>query len=99
MRITDLELLVLGTSWRNLTFLKLFTDEGLVGVGEARLANRTEALLAYLQAVKHRYVVGTDPFETEKLVDRMYRGDIGRVGEVVATAIALVEARLLGPRW
>src|SRR5690606_14272923 len=57
MRIVDLEVLVLGASWRHLTFLKLHTDDGLVGLGEARLTNRTEALLAYLDAVKGRYIV------------------------------------------
>jgi len=91
MKIQDLELLVLGTSWRNLTFLKLTTDEGLVGLGEARLTNRTEALLAYLDAVKERYILGIDPFETEKLVRTMSVGDQGRPGEIVTTAIALVE--------
>ncbi|RUL87392.1 mandelate racemase/muconate lactonizing enzyme family protein [Tautonia sociabilis] len=91
MRIVDLEVLVLGTSWRNLTFLKLTTDNGLVGLGEARLTNRTEALLAYLDAVRDRYILGVDPFDTERLVRTMIVGDQGRPGEVVTTAIALVE--------
>lgn len=91
MRIVDLEVLVLGTSWRNLTFLKLTTDDGLVGLGEARLTNRTEALLAYLDAVKGRYVLGIDPFDTEKLTRTMVHGDQGRAGEIVTTAIALIE--------
>jgi galactonate dehydratase len=91
MRIVDLEVLVLGTSWRNLTFLKLTTDDGLVGLGEARLTNRTEALLAYLDAVKRRYVLGIDPFETEKLVRTVVVGDQGRPGEIVTTALALIE--------
>ena len=42
MIITDVVPLVLGTPWRNLIFLKLETDEGLVGVSEARSVNRTE---------------------------------------------------------
>jgi galactonate dehydratase len=91
VRINDLEVLVLGTAWRNLTFLKLYTDTGLVGLSEARLSNRTEPLLAYLEAIKRRYVVGADPFETEKIVNRIFYGDSGRVGEIVATAISLVE--------
>ena len=32
MKITAVETLVLGTSWRNLIFLKVKTDEGLVGI-------------------------------------------------------------------
>jgi galactonate dehydratase len=91
MRITDLEVLVLGTSWRNLTFVKLIADDGLVGLGEARLTNRTEALLAYLAAIKDRYVLGIDPFDTERLVHTMIHGDQGRPGEIVTTAISLIE--------
>ncbi len=91
MRITKLETLVLGTAWRNLTFVKLHTDEGLIGLGESRLSNRTEPLLAYLEAITPRYLVGADPFEINKLVHTIFYGDSGRVGEIVGTAIAVVE--------
>mgnify|MGYP000329031919 CR=1 FL=1 len=36
MKITNVTPLVMGTAWRNLTFVKVETDEGLVGLGEAR---------------------------------------------------------------
>ncbi len=91
MRINDLQVLVLGTSWRNLVYVKLKTDEGLVGLGETRVANRTEALLGQLEAVKQRYVIGADPFEIERLVQAMSLGDQGRVGEVAGSAISVVE--------
>jgi galactonate dehydratase len=90
MKISDLRVSVMGSAWRNLTFLQLSTDEGLTGVSEVRLANRTNALLGYLADVKPR-VLGADPFRIELLVQRMFRDDYGRVGEVVASAISLVE--------
>ena len=65
MKIKNITPLVLGTPWRNLTFLKVETDEGLVGVSEGRNVNRTEALLGYLEGIKKRYVVGSDPFRIE----------------------------------
>src|SRR5947199_16638 len=34
MRITDLKSFVMCDGWRNLIFVKLFTDEGLTGLGE-----------------------------------------------------------------
>ena len=37
MKITDFRTLVLGTPWRNITYLILETDAGLVGYGEARV--------------------------------------------------------------
>jgi galactonate dehydratase len=91
MKITRITPMVLGTAWRNLTFLKVETDEGLVGVGEARSLNHTEAVLGYLQEAGRNHIVGSDPFEIESLVNRMYRGDFGRAGEIVMTGIALVE--------
>ena len=91
MKITKVSPLVLGTAWRNLTFVKVETDEGITGVGEARVLNRTQAVLGYLAEVVPRYVLGSDPFEVERLVQRMFREDFGRAGEQVMTGIALVE--------
>ncbi len=91
MIITDLTPLVLGTPWRNLLFVKLETDEGLVGVSEARSVNRTESVLAYLAAAKRKYVLGSDPMEIERLVQRMFVGDFARVADIAGMGIALVE--------
>lgn len=91
MIITDLTPLVLGTPWRNLVFVKLETDEGLVGVSEARSVNRTESVLAYLAAAKGKYVLGSDPMEIESLVHRMFVGDFARVADIAGMGIALVE--------
>ena len=91
MKITDVKPLVMGTSWRNLTFVKVETDEGLTGVSEVRMNNRTDALLAYLDGAKKRHVIGSDPFNTEDLYLRMFRNDYGRCGEIAATGISVVE--------
>lgn len=91
MKITRVTPFVLGTAWRNLTFIKVETDEGLYGLGEARSLNKDDALLGYLNEAVPRYVIGADPFDIEKLVQRMYRGDFGRAGEIAMTGIALVE--------
>lgn len=91
MKITKLTPLVLGTPWRDLLFVKVETDEGLIGVGETRPLNRTETVLAYLAEAAPRYVLGHDPFEVERLTQTMFRGDFGRAGEVVMTGIAVVE--------
>ncbi len=91
MRITKVTPLVLGTNWRNITFVKVETDEGLTGVGEARVINRTEAVLGYLSEAVPRFVLGSDPFEIERLTQRMFREDFGRAGELVMTGMALIE--------
>src|SRR5712692_2493342 len=91
MRITAVETYVMGTSWRNLIFVRVQTDEGLYGVGEATVQNREEAVLAYVQAAARRYVVGSDPFDIEDLWLRMYRDDYWRGGVVQTTAMSAIE--------
>jgi galactonate dehydratase len=83
--------MVLGTKWRNLTFVKVETDEGLEGVGEVRALNRTDSLLGYLQEAVPRYVLGADPFEVERLVGRMLRDDFVGGNDIVMSGIAILE--------
>ncbi|GLZ13321.1 dehydratase [Actinomadura sp. NBRC 104425] len=91
MRITKIETHVVGTPWRNLTFVTVHTDEGLTGVGETRMLGHTDALLGYLAEAERRHIVGTDPFDREDLVHRMKYGDFGRAGEIVMSGIACIE--------
>jgi galactonate dehydratase len=91
MTITDLHTYVLFDGWRNLVFVELETDTGLTGLGEATLANRTEAVLAYLHAAKERHVVGSDPFDTEALWRRIYLGDFIRGGMIACAALSAID--------
>ncbi|MEU7318044.1 mandelate racemase/muconate lactonizing enzyme family protein [Streptomyces sp. NPDC007083] len=91
MRITGISTHVVGTPWRNLTYVQVHTDEGLTGVGETRMLGRTEALLGYLREAEVNHIAGSDPFRTEDLVRRMKYGDYGRAGEIVMSGIACVE--------
>lgn len=91
MTIVDVQTLVMGTSWRNLIFVKIVTDEGLVGIGEATLENHEEAVLAYLEAAKRKHIVGSDPFRIEDLWYRMFRDDYWRGGVIAYTGISGVE--------
>jgi galactonate dehydratase len=91
LKITGITTHVLGTPWRDLTFVQVHTDEGLVGVGETRMLSHTRALLGYLEEATRNHVVGSDPFDIESLVRRMKYGDFGRAGEIVMSGIACVE--------
>lgn len=91
MRITQLETFVVGTPWRNLTYVLVHTDEGLTGVGETRMLGHTDALLGYLREAADNHILGSDPFAAEDLVRRMKYGDYGRAGEIVMSGIACVE--------
>jgi galactonate dehydratase len=91
MKIISVEPLVLGTSWRNLIFLKVTTDEGLVGIGECTLQNRDEGVLGYLPGAVRRHVLGSDPFNIEDLWLRMYRNEFWRGGPISTTVMSGIE--------
>lgn len=91
MKIVDVKTSVLGTAWRNLTFVRVITDEGLEGVGEVRMLNHTDALRGYFAEAVPNHIMGRDPFEIESLVQGMYRNDFARAGEITMSAIATVE--------
>jgi len=91
MKIAEVTPLVMGTAWRNLTIVKVRTDDGLVGVGEVRMVNHTQAVLGYLQHAIPTHVLGADPFDVEALVQRMWRSDYERVGGTVMSGISAIE--------
>lgn len=91
MRISEVSVHVLGTPWRDLSYVVLRTDDGLTGVGETRMLSHTEALKGYLAEAAPNHILGSDPRDIESLVQRMKYGDYGRAGEIVMSGIACVE--------
>lgn len=91
MKVTKVRSIVVGAPWRELAFVELATDEGLVGVAEARMVNKTDTLLACINELAGRYVVGRDPFDVEALVQSVERSEYGRPGEIAESALALFE--------
>ncbi|MFN8443380.1 MAG: mandelate racemase/muconate lactonizing enzyme family protein [Caldilineaceae bacterium] len=91
MKITKVTPMILGTQWRNLVHVKVETDEGIYGLGESRPLNKHETLVGYLNDITERYIIGSDPFEIERLVRRLTVEDYGRPGEVVMTGAAVLE--------
>jgi galactonate dehydratase len=91
MKIVDVKTHVMGTAWRNLSFVRVITDEGLEGVGEVRMLNHTDALLGYFAEAVPNHILGSDPFNVEDLVQRMFRNDFARAGEIAMSAISTIE--------
>jgi galactonate dehydratase len=91
VRIAEVTPMVMGSAWRNLTIVKVRTDEGLEGVGEVRMVNHTEALLGYLAHAVPTHVLGADPFDIEALGRRMRLNDFERAGGIVMSGIAAIE--------
>jgi len=91
MRITKLESFLCNAGLRNYLFLKLHTDEGIVGISEASLEWQEEATQRVLhEFFEQRYVIGANPFDVENLCRRMVR-DQYQGGPVALTAISGIE--------
>ena len=79
MKVTHVETLLLdniepyrgGRKW---LFLRLFTDDGIVGLGERPTGHLTnlKSQIALLHDLCERFVVGQSPFDIENLWQRMY---------------------------
>jgi galactonate dehydratase len=88
VQVTNVRTTVVGTPWRDLVFVELETDTGLVGVGEVRPVNKTASYVAAIEELAARYVVGADPFDTERLAWAVERLEYGRPGEHGQSALA-----------
>jgi galactonate dehydratase len=94
MRITGQKVFVANASRTNFVFVKLYTDEGIDGVGEATLEWKTQAMVATLGELE-RVIVGQDPFATDAVVERLHRDSYWRTGALFRTALGAVEAAML----
>ena len=91
MKITEVRTTVVGAPWRDLTFVELVTDEGLTGVSEVRMVNKTATLIACIEELSDRYVVGSDPFDVERLTWNIQWAEYGRAGEVAQSTLSAFE--------
>ena len=94
MKITGLRVFVANASRTNFVFVKLYTDEGIDGVGEATLEWKTLTVVAALEELE-RALVGSDPFAVDATVERLHRDSYWRTGAVFRTALGAVEAAML----
>ena len=93
MKVTDIKTFVVDCFRTNWVFVKVYTDEGVSGVGEATLEYKEKALLGAVEHIKE-YLVGKNPFEIEKHWHRIYRDAYWRGGAVLMSALAAVEMAL-----
>ncbi|WP_434577136.1 D-galactonate dehydratase family protein [Pseudomonas sp. Z5-35] len=79
---------------RNLVTLKIVTDEGIYGIGDATLNGRELAVVAYLEEHVLPALIGRDAHRIEDIWQYLYRGAYWRRGPVTMTAIAAVDVAL-----
>lgn len=79
---------------RNFVTLKIETDDGLTGIGDATLNGRELAVASYLSDHVIPCLIGRDAHRIEDLWQYLYRGAYWRRGPVTMTAIAAVDMAL-----
>lgn len=79
---------------RNFVTLKIETDEGVYGIGDATLNGREKAVVAYLEDHVIPVLIGRDPRRIEDIWQYLYRGAYWRRGPVTMRAIAAVDVAL-----
>jgi len=93
MKITDVKVIVTCPD-RNFVTVKIVTDEGLYGIGDATLNGRELAVVSYLQEHVGPCLIGRDPQQSEDIWHYLYRGAYWRRGPVTMAAIAAVDTAL-----
>lgn len=90
MKITSLKLYKVKPRW---LFLKVETDDGLIGWGEPIVEGRADTVKMAVQELS-TYLIGKDPLRIEDHWQTMYRGGFYRGGPVLMSAIAGIDQAL-----
>ena len=93
MKITDVKPFVVDCFRTNFVFVKIYTDEGITGVGEGTLEYKEKAFLGALEHIKE-YLVGKNPLNVEQHFHNIYRDAYWRGGSVLMSALSAVEMAL-----
>ncbi len=93
MKITDVKPFVVDCFRTNWVFVKVYTDEGIDGVGEGTLEYKEKAFLGALEHIR-AYLVGKDARRIEDHFHNIYRDAYWRGGPVLMSALSAVETAL-----
>ena len=93
MKIVDARVIVCCPG-RNFVTLKIVTEDGVHGLGDATLNGRELAVAAYLQDHVAPLLIGRDARRIEDTWHYLYKGAYWRRGPVTMTAISAVDSAL-----
>lgn len=93
LKIAGLKTFVVNAGSLNWVFCKVYTNGGLVGLGEGSVTSK-EATIAEAIKEHERFLVGKDPTDIELLWQGMFRYPRWRGGPILNSAISAVEIAL-----
>ncbi len=89
--IVDYELYEVPPRW---LFLRVETDDGLVGWGEPVIEGRSKTVRSAVEELMDTYILNESPFKIEDHWQTMYRGGFYRGGPILMSAIAGIDQAL-----
>lgn len=93
MKITDARVFVGGPK-KNYVTLKIMTDQGVYGLGDATLNNRETLPAHYLENYLIPNLIGLDPRNSEDIWQMFYRGAYFRGGPIAMAAYGAIDMAL-----
>ena len=93
LKITGLKTFVVNVGSVNWVFCKVYTNQGLTGLGEGSITSK-EATLTQAIMEHERFLIGKDPTDIELLWQGMFRYPRWRGGPILNSAISAVEIAL-----
>jgi mannonate dehydratase len=93
MKIKEIRVIV-ASPGRNFVTVKIITDEGLYGVGDATVNGREKAVVAYLEDHVIPCLIGRDPMRIEDIWQYLYKGAYWRRGPITMAAISGIDMAL-----
>ena len=93
MKITDVRTFLVDCYRTNWAFVKVYTDEGITGVGEATLEYKEHALEGAVDHIRD-YLVGENPLDIDRHWFHIYRDAYWRGGPVLMSALSAVDMAL-----
>src|SRR5712691_5491607 len=93
MKIVDAKVIVCSPG-RNFVTLKIVTEDGIHGLGDATLNGRELAVASYLSDHVIPLLIGRDARRIEDIWQYLYKGAYWRRGPVTMTSISAVDTAL-----
>jgi mannonate dehydratase len=93
MKITEIRVIVTSPG-RNFVTVKIITDEGHYGIGDATVNGREKAVVSYLEDHAIPCLIGRDAARIEDIWQYLYRGAYWRRGPITMAAISAIDMAL-----
>jgi mannonate dehydratase len=93
MKITDAKV-ILTCPGRNFVTLKIFTDQGVYGLGDATLNGLEKPVVSFLEDYCIPALIGMDPRNIEDIWHYFYKGVYWKRGSVSMTALSAIDMAL-----